>query len=252
MKVSRLALVTEGALRAYLAPKLALDAGFKFAPVVKLADAKKWSSSKKKIAAAVAAGSKGKLAQDADIGDVLELLDQLDDVAEEVADNTDDLTGADPDAGADPVAAVADAEADKDGKAPPFTKKDDKEVAKDADKDDKVSKTAMDAAIRAAVVQAQKATVTRLNAIREAEQAVHPHVGALTVAMDSAEDVYKLALDAAQVDLDGVPPAAYAAMVRMLPKPGAAPTAKARPAMDAKANDDFVKRFPGAVSLKVR
>jgi hypothetical protein len=305
MKASRLAMVTEGALRAYLAPKLAMDAGFQFKPVLKAVDAKRWTSSKKKIAAAVTAGVKGKLAQDADINGVLDLLDQLDEVAEEEVDgavaasdpalqpggeqdagpadpvnptepdlSTDDdaemmtrlsevlkanglddqavetiLAAMKPEVKADPEpAAAATDDDDKDGKAPPFTKKD--EAVSDP-KDDKVSKPAMDAAIAAAVTKAQKDTVARMNAIREAEKAVFPFVGAVNVAMDSAEDVYKMALDAGGVDLKGVPTAAYRAMVSMLAKPGSAP--KPKPAMDAaKANDDFAKRFPGALSLKAR
>ena len=66
--------------------------------------------------------------------------------------------------------------------------------------------------------------------------------------MDSAAAVYKLALDAAGVDLTGVPEAAYGAMVRMLPKPGTAPEVKPRVAMDSSGAADFNKRFPSAVA----
>ncbi len=90
--------------------------------------------------------------------------------------------------------------------------------AMDEDPDDKkkdetkVDKQAMDAAIAAAVA----ATNARNVAIRNAEIEVHPIVGQLAIAQDSAEAVYKLALDARGVDLTDVPPAAYKSMVAML------------------------------------
>jgi len=54
--------------------------------------------------------------------------------------------------------------------------------------------------------------VSRVNALHVAREAVKPLVG--VVAMDSAEAVYKFALDHEKVALDGVPPAAYPALVR--------------------------------------
>jgi hypothetical protein len=75
---------------------------------------------------------------------------------------------------------------------------------------------AMDAAIRAGV----DATVKRMNAIREAERAVRPHVGDLEMAFDSADEVYAFALKAKGVETNGVPPAAFPALLAMVPKPG--------------------------------
>lgn len=69
-------------------------------------------------------------------------------------------------------------------------------------------------------------------AIRQAEKDVFPHVGEVA-AMDSAADIYKLALDAAKVDLTGVDPSAYRALVAMLAKPDDAPP----PAMDEAARN---------------
>lgn len=54
--------------------------------------------------------------------------------------------------------------------------------------------------------------VARVNALHVAREAVKPLVG--VVAMDSAEAVYKFALDHEKVALDGVPAAAYPALVR--------------------------------------
>lgn len=115
-----------------------------------------------------------------------------------------------------------------------------KKKAEEKDKD----KTAMDAAISSAVKHAEKATIERMNAIRAAEKEVLPLIGEV-VAQDSAAAVYKLALDHFKVDTKGVPEAAFGAMVRMLPKPGDAPT-KTNVAMDSASSADFSKRFPGA------
>lgn len=155
---------------------------------------------------------------------------------------------------------------DDDKKKPAFLK--DKKGARDkkgahdgalkrTPKEPVVSKAAMDAAISSAVAKARRdteaSTIARLRSIQEAEKAVRPYIGELAIAQDSAEAVYKLALDHAEVDLEGVPSAAYAAMVKMLPKPGDVPTvAKARVAMDSKALDANLKRFPGVTALKNR
>ena len=121
-----------------------------------------------------------------------------------------------------------------------------KKPAADADEDDDKKKAAMDAAIKSAVTVAEKATIQRMNAIRSAEKEVQPFIGEV-VAQDSAEAVYKLALDHAKVDLTGVHPSAYGAMVRMLTKPG--DVKQPRVAMDAASADDFAKRYPTAGKL---
>jgi len=58
---------------------------------------------------------------------------------------------------------------------------------------------------------AANSAVARVNALHAAREAVKPLVG--IVALDSAEAVYKFALEHEKVALDGVPPAAYAALV---------------------------------------
>ena len=75
-----------------------------------------------------------------------------------------------------------------------------------------ISKVAMDKAIAAAVSQERK----RMQALATAQREVAHIVG--DVAMDSAEDVYKFALEQHGVDVAGVHPSAYRAMVGMLDK----------------------------------
>ncbi|KPA87297.1 hypothetical protein PF66_06207 [Pseudomonas asplenii] len=138
---------------------------------------------------------------------------------------------------------------DEDKKDKPAEDKDDEDDDKQAadeddEKDDKVDRKAMDSALKAV----ERNTIKRMNDIRAAEEEVRPLIGAV-VAQDSAEAVYKLALDAAGVDVTGVHPSAYRALVRMH-----ANTATAKPALrfalDAKADEDFATRFPTAGKLK--
>jgi hypothetical protein len=86
-----------------------------------------------------------------------------------------------------------------------------------------MDKKAMDAAIKvacvAAATDAENRTIARLRAISEAEEIVRPYVGKLA-AMDSAEQVYKSALDILKVDVKGVPSAAYKHILLARPAPG--------------------------------
>ena len=75
-----------------------------------------------------------------------------------------------------------------------------------------ISKIAMDKAIAKAVAADRK----RAQALAQAQRDVAHMVG--DVAMDSAEDVYKFALEQQGVDVSGVHPSAYRAMVGMLGK----------------------------------
>ena len=71
----------------------------------------------------------------------------------------------------------------------------------------------MDKAIAKAVAAERK----RSQALATAQREVEPFVG--EVAMDSAEDVYRFALEQSGVDISGVHPSAFRAMVGMLGKP---------------------------------
>lgn len=63
-----------------------------------------------------------------------------------------------------------------------------------------------------AATKATAAAVASVNALHEARELVKPLVG--VVAMDSAEAVYRFALEQEKVALDGVHPSAFAALVR--------------------------------------
>jgi hypothetical protein len=225
MKASRKAIAIKAALGAYLRPVIAQDAAiFDLGALVRGVKAATLAQDKARIIKAVTE-------KRPDIN-----AEELSKVIQMAADaESDDDT--------DPDAEDED-EDDKD-------KKDDKKASdEDDDKDDKDGKKddkAMDAAIKSAVVAAEKATITRMNAIRIAEKEVHPHIGEVA-AQDSAEAVYKLALDSAKVDLAGVHPSAYRALVQMLPKPGEVKQTT-RVAMDAASETNFAQRFPTAGKL---
>jgi hypothetical protein len=104
------------------------------------------------------------------------------------------------------------------------------------------NKKAMDAAIKVA----QDAAVKRIQDIAAAEKAVKHIVGEVA-ALDSAEAVYKVALDHLGVDVTGVHPSAYAALVKL-----AGTTKKAVVAQDSslKSNTEFKEMFPNAVIPK--
>lgn len=231
-------------------------------------------ASRKAIAVKAALGAylRPLIAQDAAIGDLGALVRGVtaatfaQDQARIVKDVTAKFSAADPETLAKVIKLAADAEPDdeKDDKKKPAEDEDEqredesdedykkrmdaKKQAADAEEDDKKEKStaAMDAAIKTAVIAAEKATIQRMNAIRQAEKEVQPFIGEV-VAQDSAEAVYKLALDHAKVDLTGVHPSAYGAMVRMLAKPG--DVKQPRVAMDAASADDFAKRYPTAGKL---
>lgn len=171
----------------------------------------------------------GKIAQDADLADLDKVLDALVGTEEEVAldESDDELYEDDPEnPGKRRKKVVAAA--------------DDEPAKTDEDKKLEVTKGAMDAAIASAVTAATIKVKADMEALHTARKEVSPMVG--EVALDSAEAVYRFALDHAGIDVEGVHPSAYRAMVKM------AQDDKAKPAavigMDAAAAKEVAERFP--------
>lgn len=221
-RISRKAAMARGALAVALKPKLAQDHKLDLNKVLNKAlssvTAENWKSSKPKIVSALKSSTKGHLAQDADLEDVCELLDALDDKG---ALKDDEM-------GVDDVPEEADTADDDDDKIekimsmlkemlkpeqlekiktavapkaaqdepPPFEGKPGvgAQKANDMEEEDKVSKAAMDAAISSAVRKAEENTVKRMAAIAEAKEIVEPLIGKIAVAMDSADAVYAMAI----------------------------------------------------------
>lgn len=105
----------------------------------------------------------------------------------------------------------------------------------DDDKEETVTKTAMDAAL------AKQRTETR--AIAAAERDVLPVVGELNIAFDSAADVYKSALSILGVKTDGIHPSAYKSIYDAHSKKQPAIAQDSISLFGA----DFEKRFPGVI-----
>lgn len=268
--LSRKALFASGALRAYFLPKLANDAAIDLNPALLNVTAENWDAKQDDIIKSISEIVAGKLAQDADVDGVKELLKTVgkSDTGPEAKPEADPVTGDSCDLSflegkicpedmsklcelmgvkknnptgsqlqahdeTDEQKAALEAAAKKEGSMP-----------------DAITKQAMDAAIEESTNKAVTDTMARMNAIRDAERVVRPYVGELAMAFDSADSVYKVALDQAGIDLTGVHPTAYAAMVRMLPKPGAKPAGGAPlVAMDAASVKTFNERFPNAARI---
>lgn len=111
--------------------------------------------------------------------------------------------------------------------------------AKDLPAKPEVTKAAMDSAIAAAVTAATAKVKADMEALHVARKEVAPMVG--EVALDSAEAVYKFALDHAKVDVEGVHPSAYRSLVKMAGAPKAAAPVYAQ---DAAAAVKVTEQFP--------
>lgn len=134
-----------------------------------------------------------------------------------------------------------DDESDDDGKKKPA------EDEGESD-DDKPTKAAMDAAIKLAEDRATTNAVQRVEALYKAREAVKPLVG--TVALDSADQVYKFALDQSGIDTKGVHATAYPAMVNMLLTQQSKPTSGGHVAMDAQSIQQVNAKIPGLERFK--
>jgi ADP-ribose pyrophosphatase YjhB (NUDIX family) len=268
--LSRKASVAHGAILAYLRPKIAQDAKIDVAAVLKDVTAKNYVPAT--IAADLKKAVTGKLAQDADIEDVIDLLDTLKTV--EAAEDDMEPNSGTPAAGktgvdADPTARLmeilksklsdeemAECQALMSGQSAMDEDNDDdddederkKREAEDEEKKDMVSKGAMDAAIRAAVANERKIG----REIDTAKEDVRPYVGSISIACDSAADVYGAALKCLNIDVTGVHPSAFKAILKTQPLPGANPVRQSSVTMDAKAVTSFFDRYPEAKSHQVK
>lgn len=238
--LSRKALLVRGALVAALPSILAADSQLDLNSVLAGVKRKNWLEKKPGIAAAI----KPHLANDASLDSVIGLLDKLDG---EQPDDNDDLGQDEPSPEvekvlamlrgkisdedlqqvcammmAKPAAEATPAATDEPTQTPGAANADPKD---EKNKEDipGMTKGAMDAAIKAACAKTAKdteaKTIARVRGIQEAEEIVKPFVGKL-VAMDSAEAVYKAALDFMKVDTKDVHPSAYKAVLLAQPKPG--------------------------------
>jgi len=239
--LSRKAILAKGALLACLLPKMASDAQINIDPLLVGVNNENWKEKKAGIFAGLAPLTKGKLAKDAELGDVIELLDSLD--GTHLPDK--DLAG-DEDDQVDEKEKTVDSDGLSDEEETQYQallkrRKPKPEGAADEPPEfaGKPKKPGMDEAIKAAAKTAEDAAVARMRAISEAEKVVRPYVGEL-VAQDSAEAVYKLALDTLGVNVEGVHPSAFRAILEAQKKPGDV----AYVVQDSASIKSFNDRFP--------
>lgn len=205
--------------------------------------ANKLAASKARKAALTTALS-GVLAQDANIDDVITKLMALDEDLPKNKAEDEDLDDDDQKA--------MDEDDDKDKKAEDESEEDDDKKAEDEDKDEKkdmVDKKAMDAAITAAVANERR----NAREIEAAKEDVRPYIGAVAMAHDSAADVYRTALTSLGVDIAGVHPSAFRAILKAQQIPGTQQRQTSPSvAMDAKGASSFYEMFPEAKSHVVK
>jgi hypothetical protein len=221
MKTSRTAIAVRAALAAYMRPKLAADAAP--ADLNALVRGVKQATIAKDLPRVAKGVAKLKLAQDATL-DTEELIEVLTAAVEDVED--------------EPIAGDAE-ETDEEKEARLKREREDKPAQ---DEEDKVDKKAMDAAIKSATDEAVAAARAEARAVRLAEQDVRPLLGDL-VAQDSAEAIYKLALDHMKIEVEGVHPSAY----RVLVQQGIAAQKQQAPtpvvAMDSAERQSYAEKF---------
>lgn len=246
-KLSRRALSVRSAVSAYLKPKLAQDKQLPDLKKVLLpVNAKEFVKQKAKLAQDIQLLVKPVLAADADLTDLAQVIDAFCDDPESSQD--EDMTAMDSPA-AEIMAMCKGKLSDEEcAKIDALLKQIGTPAAMDTDPDkddDKVDKKAMDAALKAT----EAVTIKRMNDIHTAEKEVRPLVGEITVAMDSAEAVYKFALEHRKQDLTDVHPSAYRSIVKMLINmPSSTPTI----ALDHTAQADLSKKYKNADRYAIR
>lgn len=288
MPLTRVAAVTKGALMTYLAPKLAQDAVIDIHPLIKGLSRKNFGTKRNELLGGITNLVKDKLAKDAELDHLPELLEALEKEEEEEEGEEEGLdegtqTGASsavPSAAheflqgklssedmatydalsKDEVKPGVDPNDRTKGEGTNMDEEEDEEElkkkeAKDAEerienleKEHAKDKRAMDAKIASAIREEQQ----RQKDIREAEKAFRPYLGEIAMSFDSAEDVYRHGLKALGIrtKLDNVPLTALRAILESQPSPNARKAEQREIAMDAHAVDGFKSRFKNAVQPK--
>ena len=134
---------------------------------------------------------------------------------------------------------------------------DDKAEDEEDDEDEKKGEdeeTVTKEDVKSAMDEAIAGERQRQHAIRDAERFVRPWVGDLnpTIAFDSAEDVYKTALEMRGKATKGIHPSAYRSILEMVPKPGSEHrNTNSRVAMDSATTKGFSEMYPDAMRIGI-
>ncbi|MFZ5104503.1 DUF2213 domain-containing protein [Enterobacter roggenkampii] len=190
----------------------------------------------------LAAALKPFLAQDADLEEVEKAVKKNLELEEEEKEERDDKKDKAMDEDKDESK-----KEDKKAEDEESDKKDKK--AEDEDDEDKEDKAAMDAAL---IRKAEENVMGRIRQANEARECVRALVGDVSlVAMDSAEDIYRFALDSVGANHKGVHPSALKSMVEFtISQKSEARKTATTIGMDSAATTSFAKAFPGATKMK--
>lgn len=238
-RLSSKAIAVAGALRAYLTPKLAQDQAVgSLRELVKDVKSATFEKQKPVIVQRITAAVKGKLAQDADLADLDKVLDALcgTEDANMVGDDLD-LAAMDGEEDEDDMEDDPDNPGQKRKKVkamdePPPTEGTPKPP----------TKAAMDAAIGKARTEAIAEATKAVEALHVAREEVQAIVG--KVALDSADAVYKFALDHLKIDTTGVHPSAYRSMVKLASQTRPSASVGTLIAQDAAVKKNVTTAFP--------
>lgn len=190
----------------------------------------------------LAAALKPFLAQDADLEEVEKAVKKNLELEEEEKEERDDKKDKAMDEDKDESK-----KEDKKAEDEESDKKDKK--AEDEDDEDKEDKAAMDAAL---IRKAEENVMGRIRQANEARECVRALVGDVSlVAMDSAEDIYRFALDSVGANHKGVHPSALKSMVEFtISQKSEARKPATTIGMDSAATTSFAMAFPGATKMK--
>lgn len=190
----------------------------------------------------LAAALKPFLAQDADLEEVEKAVKKNLELEEEEKEERDDKKDKAMDEDKDESK-----KEDKKAEDEESDKKDKK--AEDEDDEDKEDKAAMDAAL---IRKAEENVMGRIRQANEARECVRALVGDVSlVAMDSAEDIYRFALDSVGANHKGVHPSALKSMVEFtISQKSEARKPATTIGMDSAETTSFAKAFPGATKMK--
>lgn len=263
---------TQGALAVYLKPKLAQDARIDLGPIVAGVTAKNFQAQIPGIVLGLMKSTRGKLAADADISDVAEVVEMLAEIlppdqVEEVKEEIEEATTEDDDdvqlRALLKAKGLSDEEIDRicAMTADPAAM-DDKDTDKNEDEkgvkamDSHISSLRAEiaalrrdnaktlAAAKIAQDKAVEAVRQNLLAVEEARRAVRPWVGDIAMSFDSAEGVVRQALTMLGKSAAGKHPDALMDILEACPKPSDRPAHAPRAvAQDAAAAKSFEERF---------
>lgn len=218
---SRKAVLAKGALAAFLKPKLMAGTVLALDSALGSVNRLNWQTEKPKVMAIVKRMATPHLAADAKLDGLKLAMDALDDEDADAMDEMDDDDKAedeDDDEDDKKVKAAKDKAAKDKAKDVDL-----KEWAKEEEEEPEHKKADDMKAMDAAIAKATNELRAGMIAVQVAREDVRPIIGSVPMAMDSAPDIYKLALDHLKVDLTGVEKSAYRGLMLAIPKPGARP-----------------------------